>query len=289
MRRLTKNIVAETGFQWANVGAAITEDGIILIDCPVRPTDSRKWQEELRSLSPLGLRYLISTDYHGDHSTGGAFIQGVTTIAPERVYEEIAKIQEKNAFTKEIFVETLRDQGFQEEAEEIVKAVIPLPKVCFEDSLILHVRPLTFQIRRLGGHSPACSVVFIPEEKVLFAGDVVIEERNPGMGDANLRQWINALEWIEDLPVEHIVPGHGEICGMEVVRRLKEYFQMIWKDMENMVRVGRTKAEAVASDSFGKLFWADTSRGAYWLQQRKDSFRKGLERVYDEVKREIGS
>lgn len=287
MRRLTKNIVAETGFQWANVGAAITGDGIILIDCPVRPTDSRQWQKELRSLSPLGLRYLISTDFHGDHSTGAAFIEDVTYIAPQLVYEEIAKIQERQTFSKDIFIETLRDQGFSGEAEEIARAVVPLPKICFDDALILHFSPLTFQIRRLGGHTPACSVVFIPEEKVLFAGDVVIEERNPGMRDAHLGQWIKALEWIESLPVEHIVPGHGEVCGQDVVRRLKEYFQTLRGDMGKLVRAGRTKAEAVAADSFEKLFWADTSRGTYWIQQRRDNFRRGLERVYDEVKREI--
>ena len=284
MRRLTKNIVAETRFQWANVGAAITEEGVALIDCPVRPTDSRQWQQELRSLSPWGLRYLISTDYHGDHSTGAAFIEGVTYIAPQLVYEEIAKIQQRQTFSKDIFIDTLRDQGFAEEAEEIAGAAVPLPKICFDDTLILHFSPLTFQIRRLGGHTPACSVVFIPEEGVLFAGDVVIEEKNPGMRDAHLGQWIKALEWIEGLPVETIVPGHGEVCGQEVVRRLKEYFQTLRGDMENLIRAGRSKAEAVAADCFEKLFWADTSRGAYWIQQRRENFRRGLERVYEEIR-----
>jgi cyclase len=288
MQRLTKNIVAETGFQWANVGAAVTEDGVVLIDCPVRPSDSRKWQKELRTLSPLGPRYLISTDYHGDHSTGSAFIEGVTYIAPQRVYEEISKIQEKHVFAKDTYIETLREQGFNEEAEEIRKAIVPLPKICFDDTLILHFPPLTFHIRRLGGHTPACSVVFIPEEKVVFTSDVVIEERNPGRRDASLRQWISGLEWIEGLPVEQIVPGHGEVCGKEVVRRLKGYFQMIWGDMEKLVRAGRTKAEAAASDDFQKLFWADTSRGNYWVQQRRNTFRMGLEKAYDEVKGELG-
>ncbi|MFQ5895932.1 MAG: MBL fold metallo-hydrolase, partial [Nitrospinota bacterium] len=74
MRQLTEHLYAETGFDWANVGAAVTDEGVVLIDCPVRPTDSRKWQGEVRSLSPRGIRYLISTDYHGDHTTGAAFI-----------------------------------------------------------------------------------------------------------------------------------------------------------------------------------------------------------------------
>jgi len=289
MGNLTKRIVAETGFQWANVGAAITDDGVILIDCPVRPTDSRKLQKELRSLSPLGIRYLISTDYHGDHSIGAAFVEGVTYIAPELVYQQIAKINEKRASSRAgIFVETLREQGFKEEAEEIAKAVIPLPKICFDDSLILHFPPLTFEIRRLGGHTPACSVVHIPEEGVLFTGDVVIQEPNPGMGDASLGQWIRALEWVEGVPVDHIVPGHGEVCGKDVVRRVKERFKLIRGNMEKLVHEGRTKDEAVASDSFEKLFWADSSRGSYWVQQRRDTFRRGLQRIYDEVKEEMG-
>jgi cyclase len=288
MQRLTDRIVVETGFQWANVGAVITDDGIILIDCPVRPTDSRKWQEELRALSPLGIRYLISTDYHGDHSIGSAFVEGVTYIAPQLVYEQIAKINKKIIPSRaKTFVEPLKEQGFKEEAEEIAKAVLPLPKICFEDSIILHFPPLTFELKRLGGHTPACSIVYIPEENVLFASDVVIEQPNPGMGDASLSQWIKALEWIEGVPVDRIVPGHGEVCGKDVVRRLKERFKMIRGNMEKLVRAGQTKGEAVASDSFEKLFWADTSRGTYWVQQRKDTFRRGLERVYDEIRAEI--
>jgi cyclase len=288
MRTRTNNLVIETGFQWANVGAATTQDGIIMIDCPVRPTESRKWQQELRSLSPLGIRYLISTDFHGDHSTGAAFVKDVTYIAAQLIYNEIGKLREKHTFSKSIFIETLRDQGFSQEADEIDKAVVPLPKICFDESLTLHFPPLTFEIRRLGGHTPACSVVHIPEEKIVFAGDVVIEEKNPGMRDASLRQWIKALEWIENLPVDRIVPGHGEVCGKDVVRRLRDYFQMIRGEMERLVKQGKKREEAVASDIFSKLFWADTSRGAYWIQQRKDTFRMGLERAYDEVKGETG-
>ena len=75
MRRLSDHLVAETEYLWANVGAGVTEAGVVLIDCPVRPSDSRSWQEKLRALSPKGIRYRISTDYHGDHTIGAAFIE----------------------------------------------------------------------------------------------------------------------------------------------------------------------------------------------------------------------
>jgi cyclase len=284
MRQLTNHLFAETSYQWANVGAAVTDKGIVLIDSPVRPPESRHWQNEIRRLSPLGIRYLISTDFHGDHVTGAAFIEGVTFITPQLVYQEITKVKGKHPFSKEIFVESLRDQGHADEAAEIAAAAVPVPEICFEDSLILHLSPLTFEIRRLGGHTPACSVVYVPEERVLFGSDVVMDTPCPGMRDASVGQWLKALEWAEGLPIDHIVPGHGEICGKELVRKLKGYFSELQEVMRRVVQTGLPKAEAVVDRSFEKFFWAETSRGTYWVEQRKDTFRRGLETLYDEVK-----
>jgi cyclase len=284
MRQLSKHLFAETEFQWANVGAAVTEEGVVLIDCPVRPTDSKRWQEELRSLNPLGIRYLIATDFHGDHCTGSAFVKGATFIAPQLVYEKISGAKGRDTSFKGMFVETLREKGYVEEANEITDAVLPLPKICFEETLTLHFPPLTFEIRRMGGHTPACSVVYVPEERVIFTGDVVMDSRCPGMGEANLSQWVKALDWVECLPVDHIVPGHGGVCGKEVVRKLKEYLTEVRETMEKLVRAGRTKVEAVEDGSLEKFFWVDPARGAYWAQSRKETFRRALGSIYDEVK-----
>jgi len=282
MRQLTEHLYSGTKFQFANVGAAITEYGIVLIDAPVRPSDSKSWQNQLRSLSPLGIRYLISTDFHGDHATGSAFVDGVIFIAPQLVYDHI--VHGKDPFSKQMFIDTLENQGQTDEAARFAEAVVPLPQICFEDSLILHLPPLTLEIRRLGGHTPACSVVYIPEEKVIFTGDVIINSPTPGMREANVGQWLKGLEWIESLPVDRIIPGHGEAGGKELVGKLKEYLTGIQAAMEKLVQDGRPKKEAVVDASFDKFFRVDSSRGAYWVKSRKETFRRGLETLYDEVK-----
>lgn len=282
MKRLSEHLYAETDYDWANVGAAVTENGVVLLDCPVRPSDSRKWQEEVSSLSPQGIRYLIATDYHGDHTTGSSFIEGdVALIAPQYVFEEISKGD--NAFSKEIFVNTLRDLGFTEEADEITNAAVPLPQFCFEDNLTLHLPPLTFEIHRKGGHSPACTSVLVPEEGVLFAGDVVINGPSAGMRDAFVQEWIDALAWVEGLDIETIVPGHGEICGKEVATELKDRLSGMMDIMVEVVAEGKEKRVATEDPKFLQYFHADETRGEYWLQQRKETFRDGLERLYDEV------
>jgi cyclase len=283
VEKLTERLFAETAYDWANVGAALTGRGVVLLDSPVRPTDSLDWQGEVRGLSPLGIRYLIATDYHGDHTTGASFIEDeVTFIAPQIVFDEFSKGD--NAFSKEIFTKTLEDRGLAEEARQITDAPVPLPDVCFEDSMTLHLEPLTFEIHRLGGHSPATSMIFIPEERVIFASDIVINEPCPGLRDANVQEWIDALSFIEGLPADRVVPGHGPIGGMKEVVELKEYLTTVLGKMKDLAAEGREKDEAVSDPFFDRFFWADTSRGEYWIQQRMDTFRGGLGRVYDEAK-----
>ena len=107
MIRLSDRLIVETDFLWANVGAAITEAGILLLDCPVRPTDSHKWQAEVAPLSPRGIQFLISTDYHGDHVTGAAFVDNTTFIAPQLVYDQILRTKGRDSFSKKFFTASL--------------------------------------------------------------------------------------------------------------------------------------------------------------------------------------
>lgn len=289
MRQLTKHLYAETEYHWANVGAAVTDAGIVLIDCPVRPSQSRHWQEALKPLSDKGIRYLIGTDYHVDHTTGINFLDGdFTFIAPQRVFDELEKIRGNTRAARKTFTDTLIDMGEPEEAERVGDADVPPPEICFDQGITLHLPPLTFQIDRKGGHSPACTTVLVPEEGVLFSGDVMINERGPGMRDASINEWIDALAWMETLPVDHVVPGHGEICTLREVRALKEQFIEIRGMMRDFVRGGKEKEEAAADPSFEKYFWSDTSRGPSWIEGRRRTFRAGLEKLYEEARADVG-
>ena len=240
---------------------------------------------KLRALSSNGIRYRISTDYHGDHTIGAAFIEdeSIISIAPQRVFDALAA-KDNPLAGRETFVDTLNEVGAHDEAREIAEAVLPLPQVCFDEGMTLHLHPLTFEIYRLGGHTPACSSVYVPEEGVIFTGDVMINEPGPGMREARFREWIEALAWMESLPAAHVVPGHGEICGIEEVRRFRNGFEEMWEMMEGLVDKGTTQEEASTDESFEKFFWSDTGRGESWIAHRRRTFRRGLENLYAEVK-----
>ena len=130
--------------------------------------------------------------------------------------------------------------------------------------------------------------MLVPEEGVLFSGDVMINEAGPGMRDASINDWIDALDWMEKLPVQHIVPGHGEVCTVREVHALKEQFIEIRGLMRDLVRSGRGKTEAGADPVFERFFWSDTARGPSWVEARRVTFRQGLEKLYEEASVDVG-
>ena len=117
----------------------------------------------------------------------------------------------------------------------------------------------------------------------------MINERGPGMRDASINEWIDALAWMEALPVDHIVPGHGEICTVREVHALKEQFIEIRGMMRDLVSAGKAKEEAASDPSFEKFFWSDTTRGPSWIAGRKVTFQKGLEKLYEEARNDVGA
>jgi cyclase len=290
MRQITEHVFVETEYHWANVGAVATDKGLVLIDCPVRPSQSRHWQDALQGLGRGRIRHLIGTDFHTDHTAGVPFVDGDHVfIATRAVRDALVAIRGKSRAARQHFIDTLHDMGEPDEAIELALAEVPLPEVCFDDSMTLHLEPLTFDIRRKGGHTPACTVVHLPEEGVLFSSDIVINEPGPGLRDASLNDWIDALSWVETLPVAHVVPGHGEVCTLTEVAQLRERFEDLRGIMRNAVREGLDTQAAVADPRFDPHFWADTSRGPSWVASRKATFRKGLERVYEEARRDVAA
>lgn len=73
------------------------------------------------------------------------------------------------------------------------------------------------------------------------------------------------------------------------VRALKEQFIEIRGIMRDLVRSGLAKEKASVDPSFEKFFWSDTARGPSWVEGRRMTFRKGLERLYEEARTDVGA
>ena len=91
-----------------------------------------------------------------------------------------------------------------------------------------------------GGHTPGSSVVWLPTVNVLFAGDLIFEGRYPFLATANVPNLMKALQWLLTLGAQVIVPGHGLLCGEEVVAGQLDYIQSSWDRTADHIAQGHS-------------------------------------------------
>lgn len=209
MRQVSANVFAETGFsRGCNPGFVVTPEGIVMVDCPYRPSDALRWREEvcLRG-KPL---YLINTEPHRDHITGNAFFD-VTVIAHEGIRRE-----------------SLASLGSPEEMRQAIEAIDPEgvallegyrpnpPQVTFTERMALHLGEQTLELICLPGHTSYQTAVFLPNERVVFTGDNIVNGVQPFLHQAVPLRWLVSLNRIGELDVDWVVPGHGDVGGKEI-------------------------------------------------------------------------
>ena len=110
------------------------------------------------------------------------------------------------------------------ELKALTEAVVA-PMVVYETDMNLYLGTRRIQVRSLPGHTGGDSVVFIPDAKVVFAGDLVWRNMLPNLIDASTKPWIETLDSLvaDSAPDSAFVPGHGELGKASDVAAFREY------------------------------------------------------------------
>lgn len=189
----------------SNAGFVITPAGVVVIDALGSPSLAERLLAQIARITPLPVTHLIVTHYHADHIYGlQAFkARGVRIIAHQaaRLYLNSDTARLRLQASREEMAPWVNEDTHLVEADEWLAA---------DQTLV--VGGVTFQIRSVGpSHTPEDLVVYLPSEKVLFAGDLVFRSRIPYVGQADSRHWIAALERLLAFDATIIVPGHGPL------------------------------------------------------------------------------
>jgi len=93
-------------------------------------------------------------------------------------------------------------------------------------------------LRLFGGHCPGASVIYFPERKLLFTGDLVFNGRMPYMGQADFATWTSALSELSTWDVEQVVPGHGPVGGKNILDIQREWLEQFVADVNALNLIG---------------------------------------------------
>ncbi|MBK7793295.1 MAG: MBL fold metallo-hydrolase [Betaproteobacteria bacterium] len=201
--RLSDHAYAYTAEGDPNTGIVIGDDAVMVVDTQATPVMAQDVVRRIRAVTDKPIRYVTLSHYHAVR------VLGASGYAPEHV------IASRDTF--DLIVERgARDmQSEIERFPRLFRAVesvpgLTWPTIVFERRMTLMMGRLQVEIMQLGrGHTKGDTVVWLPQEQILFAGDLVEYDATPYTGDAYLGDWPATLDAIAALEPGQLVPGRG--------------------------------------------------------------------------------
>jgi len=223
-------IASDTGYGLCNSGIVDLGGASVVFDSMLTPMAGRHLARAAERLTGAAPTWVVNSHYHGDHIWGNSSFPVSHVVSARRVREAVLERSQRqlDACRKEFPGELSRidrpDSGIDARDRPQVKAwfrgvvrspaslrIVP-PEVTFERELRLEGRRRSLHLYTYGGgHSPSDVVAYLPEERVLFTGDLVMNGYHPSMGDGYPSEWIRILGELRTLRIEHLLPGHGPL------------------------------------------------------------------------------
>lgn len=201
--KLSDNAYAYTAEGDPNTGVIIGDDAVMVIDTQATPVMAQDVIRKIRTVTDKPIKYVLMSHYHAVRVLGASAYQPEQIIASQDTYDLIV---ERGAQDMKSEIERF-PRLFQ--AVETIPG-LTWPTLTFTGQMTLWLGKLEVRIMQLGrGHTKGDTVAWLPEQKILFSGDLVEYDATPYAGDAYFKDWPQTLDRIAALQPAALVPGRG--------------------------------------------------------------------------------
>ena len=201
--KLSDHAYAYTAEGDPNTGIVVGDDAVMVIDTQATPVMAQDVIRRIRTVTDKPIKYVVLSHYHAVRVLGASGYGAEHVIASQDTYDLIVERGEADMKSE---IERF-PRLFQ--AVESVPG-LTWPNVTFKGEMTLWLGKLEVKIMQLGrGHTKGDTVVWLPQEKILFSGDLVEYAATPYTGDAYLTDWPQTLDNVAALKPHKLVPGRG--------------------------------------------------------------------------------
>ena len=228
-------------------------DQVIAIDACATERRTRLFREAIGRLSEQPVRTLVNTHAHLDHTFGNyLFAEDAVIVGHANCRAEILHdAPQLPARARQMF------PSVEWGAIEVVA-----PSLTFEDRLSLYAGELELELIYVSpAHTNTDVVVWLPERKVVIAGDIVFHRGTPFALMGSVAGWLEALDRVRALGAETIVPGHGPVAGPEVLDDVADYLRFVQQSAKAGFEAGAAPLEVARELDLGRFGeWTDSER-----------------------------
>ncbi len=231
----------------SNAGFVVTNDGVVVFDALGTPSLATRLYKEIRKVTKQPVRYVVMSHYHADHLYGLQVFKelGAKIIAPQGARVYLASNASDNLLaTRRIDLAPWVNQSTR---------LIPADQYISAEYKF-SLGGINFKITPLGNaHSEGDLTLLVEPDNVLFSGDLIFEGRIPFVGQANIFNWLKALESMRMVSVSAILPGHGPLAKdpNALINMTYNYLSLLKNTMQTAVENWTPFAEAYAQIDWG--------------------------------------
>jgi cyclase len=225
-----------------NTGFLVASGGVTSIDTCSTERRTRDYLDAIATISRQPVRTLVNTHHHGDHTHGNWLLPGATIVAHDRCRDEVL------AAGLPYF------PGIFQDVEWGDLRVAP-PFLTYSQGVTLYSDDLRCEVRFVGtpAHTSNDSVVWIPDRSVLFAGDLLFNGGTPFLLMGSVAGTIDVLRnVVSPLAPQTIVPGHGDVCGPEVIGDVLGYLRFVQDTARRGRAAGLSPLQAARDTDLGQ-------------------------------------
>lgn len=255
-----------------NAGIIIGDDGVLLIDSLRVPSFGRDLIADVKKLTDKPIRYVVDTHSHWDHSWGNEEFPDSTIIGHANARAEMLDVEAQRWWLDRVVT---ANDPWSEEAKTVT---ITPPDLTFEDQMSLYFGGRQIDLLYFGrAHTSGDIFIHLPDDGLLFTGDVAQDGGVPFMQDGYLKDWVATDNRLAEVPCEQFMAGHGPVGEPAALGEARDFIVALVDGVEAGIADGRDR-DTTAADVTASM----TERFGGW---------RGFERVeesaayaYDQIK-----
>ena len=253
----------------SNAGLLLDREGVMAIDALMVPSMTSRFLGAIKKVTRRPVSRLVNTHHHVDHSGGNFLFRDALVISHTFCRDEQVR--------EGIPVKQLQ-QRIPRFAKEFSKLKPKVPSMTFEDRLVFHQSGRDVELRHLGpAHTFGDAFVYLPKDKVLFAGDLAFYYVTPLAFQGHIGNWIKVADRILKMDVDLIVPGHGPLGGKKELREMRSYLMLVRREAKKRFQLGMSPEEAAR----------DVKLGIYARWREPERILPNIMRLYQEFQNEL--